>query len=174
MPEMNCWTVSGRTSRTVNCPKKGVTYFRRWLRRFAWVEGLCWIATRASQRFANSANVDEGLARYIGSFTTAGHSSSLLFARERVGRSPSFFSPRTSDLRTRRIWPFAISSSRHRPTHTVRSIVPFSALITRVSKLPRWCLLRANKPPGSLTYCPSKKTVLSSSHFAEIGATSLE
>lgn len=154
MPEMNCWTVSGRTSRTASFPKNGVMYFRRWLRRFAWVDGLCWMSTRASHRFANSANIDEGLARYIGSFTTASLSSSLRLARRRVGRSPSFFSPRTSDLRTRRVWPFTISSSRHRPTQTVRSIVPSSALTTRVSRLPRWCLLRANKPPGSLTYCP--------------------
>ena len=43
------------TSRTAKRPKNGVMYFRRWLRRFAWVDGLCWMSTRASHRFANSA-----------------------------------------------------------------------------------------------------------------------
>jgi hypothetical protein len=160
MLETNCWTVSGLTSRTADRPKNGVMYLRRWLRRFTWVDGLCWMATRASQRFANSANVDDGLARYDGSFTTASRSSSLRLASARVGRSPSFFSPSTSDLRTLLVRPSTISSSRQRPTQTVRDGLPSLGLITRASKLPRWCLLLANKPPGSLTYCPWAPKVL--------------
>jgi hypothetical protein len=62
-----------------------------------------------------------------------------------VGKSD--LEPRTSERSILRIWPFSITSSRHRPTHT-------GFLTPLRNTRPLWYLRRANPPPRSPNRCP--------------------
>jgi len=62
-----------------------------------------------------------------------------------VGKSD--LEPSTSERSILRIWPFSITSSRHRPTHT-------GFLTPLRNTRPLWYLRRANPPPRSPNRCP--------------------